>query len=279
MSIKKILVPTDFSECAERASNIALLLAGKMSAELIFLHLFPDPVSSLHIPVSPGKNYKFAHPEISKIKIKLDGMVRDAERKGVTAKGVLVYDKGNDSIEEFADSYRADLIVMGSHGAHGMVEWFAGSNAQHVSMHSDIPVLVIKNCFDKIEVKNILFASSFNENVISAMLIVTQLAQLWDATIHLLFVNLAIHSTEKKAAEAKMFDLMKKFPDSKFTVNFSDTNDEEFAISRTAEKLGIDMITLTPHDRDGLVKFFSHSIAENLVNHELRPVLVLPEVH
>jgi nucleotide-binding universal stress UspA family protein len=278
MSIKKILVPTDFSDCAAKASNIALLLAGKMSAELIFLHLFPDPVSSLHIPVSPGKNYTFAHPEISKIKIKLDGMVKDAERKGITAKGVLVYDKGNDSIEEFADSYRADLIVMGSHGAQGMVEWFAGSNAQHVAMHSDIPVLVVKNCSNNLEVRNILFASSFNENVIPAMLIVTQLAQLWKATIHLLYVNLAIHSIDKKAAETKMFDLMDKFPDVKFTVNFSETNNEEFAISRAADKLGIDMITLTPHDRDGVIRFFSHSIAENLVNHELRPVLVLPEV-
>jgi nucleotide-binding universal stress UspA family protein len=259
-----------------KASSVALLLAGKLSAELIFLHLFPDPVSSLHVPVSRDKNYTFAHPEISKIKIKLDGMVKDAERKGITAKGVVVYDTGNDSIEEFAVSYRADLIIMGSHGAQGMVEWFAGSNAQHVPMHADIPVLVVKNCTDKVEAKNILFASSFDENVIPAMFVVTQLAKLWDATIHLLYVNLAIHSIEKEVVQTKMVKLMENFPDSKFTVNFSETNNQEFAIGRTSEKLGVDLITLTPHDRDGVIRFLSHSIAENLVNHELRPVLVLP---
>lgn len=277
MSISRILVPTDFSDCALRASNIASLMARKMNAELIFIHLFPDPEPG-HYVRKGIRDYNLASPEIAHVKSMLDQAVKDAEHNGVPAKAVLVYNKGNDFIEDYASSYGADLIVMGSHGARGLVEWLGGgSNAQRVSRNSHVPVLVIKDCSEALAVKNILFASSFDENVIPAMLFLTELAKLWRATIHLLYVNPAIQSMEKKVAESRMLDVADKFPDVEFTTNFSDTNDEEFAISTAAYKLNADLITLTPHDRDGIIRFLSHSIAENLVNHEQLPVLVLPE--
>jgi nucleotide-binding universal stress UspA family protein len=276
MTIKKILVPTDFSACANYAVELAMPMAKKFDAELLFLHLYPDPVGSLHTMRETG-NFTFTSPEVGHIKAELDTLVRQADNTGVKAKGILVYDKGGDSIETYADSYRVDLIIMGSHGAKGLVEWFGGSNAQHVTKNTDVPLLVVKHTPDRTEMMNILFASSFDENVFAPMLFITELARTWDATIHLLYVNLAIHSVEQEVGRAKMVDLMNQFPDVKFTINFSDTNDEEFAITQAAQRLKADLITLTPHDRDGVLKLFSHSIAENLVNHVPLPVLVLPE--
>jgi nucleotide-binding universal stress UspA family protein len=277
MTIKKILVPTDFSECANSAVGIALPMAKRLGAEVLFLHLYPDPVGSLHTPPRESPGLKHTFSEVGHIKAELDAIVRKAENDGIPAKGILVYDKGSETIEEYAESYRVDLIVMGTHGAKGLVKWFGGSNAQHVTRHSEIPVLVIKHPIANPEIRNIVFGSSFNENVMAPMLFLTELAKVWGGTIHLLFVSLAIHSLEKEVAREKMQDIIDKFPDVSFTINFSNTNDEEFAISKTAERLGADLICLTPHDRDGTIRLFSHTIADNLVNHEQRPVLVLPE--
>ena len=276
MTIKRILVPTDFSECATKAVDLAIPMARRLGAEVLFLHLYPDPMGSLHIP-SEGGNIRLSHAELGHIKSELDLLVRRAESLDVAARGVLVYDRGNESIDDYADSYRVDLIIMGTHGLKGIAEWFAGSNAQYVTRHTDVPLLVVKDEVDSSRIRNILFASSFEENVTAPMLFLTELATYFDSTIHLLYVNLAIHSIELDLARKKMENVSARFPDNKFTINFGETNDEEFAINKAAEKVGADLITLTPHDRDGVLRLFSHSIAENLVNHARMPVLVLPE--
>jgi nucleotide-binding universal stress UspA family protein len=275
MSIKKILVPTDFSECATKATEIAVLLARKINAELFVMHFFSDPG---HYVKKGIRDLNVFSSELSVVNAKLHLAVKNAEERGVQAKGVLVHDKGNDCIEEYAEAYGADLIVMGTHGVRGLIEWLGGgSNAQKVSRNSDIPVLVIKSCCEPLHVKSILFASSFDENVMPAMRFITDLAALWDSTIHLLCVNIAIHSMEKRIVEGKMNDLADEFPDRQFTFNFSESSDEELGITLAAARLNADLVTLTPRDRDGVIHFLSHSIAENLVNHEQRPVLVLPE--
>ncbi len=275
MTIRKLMVPTDFSKCADRAGELALKLAKRFDAEVLFLHLFPDPVGSLHVP----RNFevRLATPDVASVKAGLDRLVRHAEHEGVNAKGVLVYDRGGDSIEDYAESYQVDMIIMGTHGLHGLAEWLRASNAQTVTRRTDIPVLVVKEGGSVDEIRDIVFASSFEENVFAPMLFISDLARAWNATIHLFYVNPAIHSIELAAARRKMLDLANQFPDLTFTTTVSETNDEEFAINKFAAQVDADLITLTPHDRDGVVKMFSHTIAENLVNHADLPVLVLPE--
>lgn len=276
MSIKKILVPTDFSDCSEEAVRVALLLARRTDAEIYFLHLYIDPIGDLHVPKYAGPTH-YSDPEIGHVKSQLDKLVKRAQGDGVEAKSVLVYDKGIDTIEDYADSYGVDLIVMGSHGANGMIGWLAGCNAERVSKNSDIPVLVIKKHFESQEIKNILFASSFEENVLVPLMYITELASIWNATVHLLYINLSIHTIKLEDARQQMEDMVAKFPDTRFTINFGETNDEELAVTSMAKKLGVDLITMTPHDRDGLIRIFSNSIAEKLVRHEELPVLVLPD--
>lgn len=276
MTIKRILVPTDFSACATRAADLAVSMARRLNAEVFFLHLYPEVPGNFHVPYEAGQ-FRLSYAEVGHARAELDELVRNAETVGVNSRGILVYDRGNESIDDYADSYRIDLIIMGTHGLHGIAEWFAGSNAQYVTRHADVPVLVVKENFDSSEISDILFASSFEENVTAPLLFLTELAKGFDATIHLLYVNLAIHSIEQEAARDKMEDVVARFPDNRFTINFADTNDEENAIINASEKLGTDLITLTPHNRDSVLKIFSRPVAENLVNHASRPVLVLPE--
>lgn len=276
MSIRKILVPTDFSDCAMEASDVALMLARQCDAEVYFLHLYVDPIGQAHT-LQHGTQKLYIDPELGHVKAELDALVARASRQNVQARSILVFDKGIDTIDDYAVSYGADLIVMGSHGARGFIGWLAGSNADEVTKKADVPVLVIKKHLANTSISNIMFASSFDENVLVPLLFISELARIWNATVHLLYINLAIHTVPVDKVRAKMEEMVAKFPDTKFTINFSETNDEELAISEMARKIGVDMITLTPHDRDGIIRMFSSSIAEKLVKHEELPVLVLPD--
>ncbi|HEY1188942.1 MAG TPA: universal stress protein, partial [Gemmata sp.] len=44
VTIRRILVPTDFSDCATKAVRYAVELADKLGAELVLLHVVPDTV-------------------------------------------------------------------------------------------------------------------------------------------------------------------------------------------------------------------------------------------
>jgi hypothetical protein len=71
-----------------------------------------------------------------------------------------------------------------------------------------------------------------------------------------------------------MQQLEQKFPKAMFTRNFITTNDPEWGIQYVAKDVAPDAIALTTQLKVG--KFiFSHSLAEDLVNHENRPVLVI----
>ena len=79
MSIKKILVPTDFSESAVNATEIAIMLAQKINAQLIVVHFFPDPG---HYVRKGIRDLNVFSPELSIVKAKLNQTVKKCRRAG-----------------------------------------------------------------------------------------------------------------------------------------------------------------------------------------------------
>jgi len=272
--MKKILVPTDFSDCAEAAAEVAMALAKKAGAEIYFIHICPDTSMKAHVP---GVKLPFidTNKEVSGGRSELSVLVNKAESLGVKATPILVFDRGNEKIENYIEPYLIDFIVMGSHGVKGIRELVLGSNTQRMVRHVKVPVLVVKEKPASLNFKNILFASSFQEDVASAFKEVISLASLMNSNVHIVYINFIDHLVEPRVAEARMKSLEDNFPAIKFSTNLAETNDEEYAIHEFANELQADIISLTAHDKNGLVKFLSPSVAEALVNHENKPVLVL----
>lgn len=267
--MKRILVPTDFSVCADNAVQVALEIAGKFKAEIIFQHLHDDLSGSAHTLQGAAKQHELGH-----IKAMLDALVHKAEKAGLTARQLLVLNKGNDKIENYIESLKIDLVVMGSHGATGIRERVLGSQTQRVVRQSSAPVLVIKHKPERKGFKNILFATTFHENPEKVIEPIVKLVSGYSGKVHLLYVGLEKDSQTKAEVEEKMHRLEQKFPQATFTRNFITTNDPEWGIQYVAKDIAPDAIALTTQLKVG--KFiFTHSLAEDLVNHENRPVLVI----
>lgn len=272
-TMKKILVPTDFSACAENAFSVALEIARKAGAELIVQHLYDDKSGSMHVlPTKPIET----DPALGHAKAKLDELVASAERAGVHTRPLLVMNKGTDKIENYIEPLGIDLVVMGSHGATGIRELVIGSQTQRVVRHATAPVLVIKNKPDVVTFDKILFASTFHENPAKALGSVSKLRELWNSTIHMLYIGLENDKQTKAEVDEKMNTLQAQFPNATFTRNFITTNDPEWGIKHAAKDIAPDAIALTTQLKTGAF-IFSHSLAESLVNHEQLPVLVINE--
>ena len=201
-------------------------------------------------------------------------LVVKASKLGITATPLLVFDKGNEQIENYMNPLNIDFVVMGSHGATGIREFVIGSNTQRVVRNATIPVLVIKNLpMNQFSIGSIVFASTFQEDVLSAFDIVARLALLWKATVHILFVNFRDKLANQVRINHIVQELTMPYPNLFCTQSSVEVNDEEWGIHEFMEKSGAQMIAITKHDKTGFL--LPHSVAEDLVNHEEVPILVI----
>jgi nucleotide-binding universal stress UspA family protein len=137
--LRRILVPTDFSECSEAALRYATVLARSFGSEL---HL-------LHVPERPGKIAETEFP-IGLFE-KLQSAARDRLGMLLTPDGQpvlhteLVMRIGSPCAEivRYAHNGDVDLIVMGTHGRGSTGRMVLGSVAESVVRKAPCPVLTI----------------------------------------------------------------------------------------------------------------------------------------
>lgn len=271
--MKKILVPTDFSEQADNALEVATQLARKYDSEIYLLHLLELPEQFVD-PAASGNNQvpetiffmKKAHEKFEEVKQReiLQGIpVYETVIFKETFKGILEVGKQND----------CDLIVMGSHGASGFQEVFIGSNTEKVVRNSEIPVLVIKNKTDIFNIKDFVFACDFVPNVKNSFIEATKFAEKIGATIHLVYINTANKFKTTEYLEEKTKEFLKDVNFTNYTVNIHNAESIEKGILKFTAKINADLIGISTHGRKGLAHFLNGSISEDLVNHSEIPVV------
>jgi nucleotide-binding universal stress UspA family protein len=141
LTVKKILVPTDFSEGSSAAMQYAVGLARICSARLVLLHVMELAVYAV--------DFAMTHPGVpADIRRKLDDMMEDwvrrAKTEGIEAEGVLATGTPYFEIAKAVERHAIDLIVMGTHGRTGVARAMMGSTAERVVRLAPCPVLTVK---------------------------------------------------------------------------------------------------------------------------------------
>ncbi len=191
---------------------------------------------------------------------------------GVKAQKFLVFDKGKEEIDNHIVDHKHNFIVMSSNGKSSN-KTLIGTNIQSVVRNSAIPVFVVKKKLEISRIDNIIFASAFQQDVYKSFYKIIEFANLINAQIHLLNVNVPFQFKETHEAEANMKAFAKNNQKGKFTINTYSALNEERGIQKFAEKTGADVIAVTTDGKTGFIKMISPSITESLVNHSEIPVL------
>lgn len=145
IKLKKILVPTDFSDFSKPAVDYACALAARFESELHLLHVVDDPTVHVSDPtmIAMGALYdkqeerhELAQAEMQKLTGDWDNgveIVRET-REGASFVEIVRYAKKNE----------IDLIVIGTHGRSGLKHVLIGSVAERVVRKSPCPVLTVR---------------------------------------------------------------------------------------------------------------------------------------
>jgi nucleotide-binding universal stress UspA family protein len=141
--MKRILVPLDGSPLAERALAVAAKLTRASGGELILVQAlaatveYGFPFVPQMVPLAIVEHEREAQGYLTRLTDlpMLSGLpVKTCILAGVPALAIL----------NAATEYRADMIVMTSHGRTGITRWVFGSVAEHVARHTHVPVLVLR---------------------------------------------------------------------------------------------------------------------------------------
>jgi nucleotide-binding universal stress UspA family protein len=137
---KTILVPTDFGEPAEEALDYAVTLAGTLGARIILLNVLRLPVLGM-VEMGAVVTEGAMDSLLIANQAELDRLA--ALRTTVPIETALRTGEAHDVILQVAEEVHADLIVMGTHGRHGIRRLLLGSVAEAIVRTASCPVLTM----------------------------------------------------------------------------------------------------------------------------------------
>jgi len=143
--IRTILVPTDFSDEAERAVHTALQLLAPLEQEarLTLVHAFNLPIEYTAYGPIPTSIH-FLRDTGLEAERRLQEKAEVLEREGLTVDWVAKEGDPAAVIAAVAEERGADLIALGTHGRSGLMHLLLGSTAERVVQHAPCPVMTVR---------------------------------------------------------------------------------------------------------------------------------------
>lgn len=281
--MKKILVPTDFSEQAGYALDFAYQIALKSTAEIILINVVDYPgLSSIWgggmnviggaEPPLDNLDESFINNLFNRSKDEIRAMTKKLDPGSVKIKQVVEVGNPYFVITEKIEQENVNLVIMGTKGASGLEEVLIGSNTERVVRHANCPVITIKKKRDYTKIHNIAFASNFEGDQAHVVEELFKLQDIFKAKLHLVKINTPNNFETNRTINKEMKIFVEKYNISNYSLNIYNDYIEEDGIVYFCEDIGADMIALATHGRTGIMHLLSGSIAEDIVNHAKRPV-------
>jgi nucleotide-binding universal stress UspA family protein len=247
--MKRILVPTDFTEASIFAISTAADLVEKFNAELILLHVLDEPEDS-------------------------DELAREIERvmKLADLQNVNYHYQqlSGDLIDSIVDQ-PSDLIVMGSKGAQGLESFFVGTNAEKVAKRATCPVIVVKEKVDFSKLKKIVFPTNMNREDDEMIEELKFVQQQFGARVHIIKAYDDTLITQREV-EKRISDFADFHQVTDYAVAAIEGIDEGSVIIDYSEKINADLILLATHHHRGLDKVFAGHISGEVINESKIPI-------
>lgn len=271
--MKRILVPCDFSHTARQAFGFALQIARRTNAELFVLKAMDFPFAYEGVY---SAHFIYHNPDLlSELKQVAENAFEELKKEYgsyerlhfATMQGPVVQ-----VIQSFIQNEEIDLVVMGTNGATGMREYLVGSNTEKVVRFSSVPVIAVRQAVTLGSIKHIVVPTDAGDIYPAFISALTDLQQLFNATLHLLLVSNEYRIMEGTELLKKLADYAYRAGLDNCTINLQQDETKEGGIVDFARATGGDMIAMATHGRQGLAHLFAGSLAEDVVNHVNCPV-------
>ncbi len=276
--MKKILVPTDFSDQAGYAIELSAILARRMNAELTLLHVVVDAtLPSVHytgeVALPDMQDRLFVLKLIERAKEQMEDLVADEMLQGISVRTEIHVGDIYYGVKEIIKEKNIDLVVMGTKGSGGFEEFLIGSNAERVVRHAPCPVITVHEKMKDFKLNKVVYANSLENKEHSCAPILLELTKAFNSHVDLVRINTPNNFKPDHLIYPKLQELADETGFEDYDLHVYNDNSEEAGILNFAQHADADMIAMATHGRTGLAHLLTGSLAESVVNHTHRPVL------
>lgn len=275
--MKKLLVPTDFSDTSKNAALFAAQMAADIqNAKIILIH-----VSDKITGGSDGSPLTEDDDDRRVILTEALSQLKDELLAVAQAPIEFVMERGTSLVETLTRYIRhqaIDMVIMGITGATRLEQIFMGSNTLDMAKEGVCPVLIIPPDAKYRKIKNVVLASDFKE--IETTIPVAPLKatlDLFKPALHIVNVDSEhyVELTDEYKAERKKLEVMLK----DYSPEFSFIRQYDFfdAISQFVDDRNIDLILIVPKDRSFVPSLFKTSHTKKLAYHSHVPIVAIHE--
>jgi nucleotide-binding universal stress UspA family protein len=140
ISIKNILLPTDFSDESAHAINYVCGLQRHYDASVYVVHVLDAFPFSLSSDLAAAARITEIQQRGSK---QMQDFIEAHRLEGIKFNSTLLSGEISSAVEKFSRERAIDLIVLGSHGDEGVTRLFRGSMAEEIFRTAECPVMVV----------------------------------------------------------------------------------------------------------------------------------------
>ncbi|MGB0886729.1 MAG: universal stress protein [Vicingaceae bacterium] len=274
--MKTILVPTDFSDTANKARDYAIGIAKELGAQIILINTFHIPYSgaSAGTLVNLGKvaqeeSEKAMHNQAEYLSLNFPNL----DFKTLCKPGLLL-----DSIKIIGKKKEVDLIVMGTTGASGILGSALGSNTSAIVGKINIPIIAVPKGSKVAYPTKIVIANDLLElGEESLFFYLKKIAAKKESMVDFLFVVKEEESADHKIERLKAKSNALQFTPQFHSINILGNQLVEDVVFEYIENKKSDLLVLISHQRGFWGDMFHKSVSKRLVKHAILPIMVLPE--
>ncbi len=275
--IHNILVPTDFSACAENAFQFSLRLADKWKSQIKLVHVVtPDyGVTDMPVIVDMSNMDKIGVAQQLLEDFRQAGVLKINQSFNITTE-LKVSSLPQTAISNMATEAEADMIVMGTKSDHSSWDFALGTNASSVVKLSDCHVLVVPEEAEFNDFTIVGYAADLHETDPYHLWKVCKMMEPFHSIIRCVHI-------EKTGAEEKTKLRIEELED--FFVNnaialqmtFHTLKEEsiESGLETFANEWDLELLVMPTQHRDLFGQMFHKSMTKQMALHSKVPLLVL----
>jgi nucleotide-binding universal stress UspA family protein len=278
-NLKKILVPTDFSDLSLTALRYAASMAKHSDAEITLLHVmqpYEHEAILNKIIDFKGTLQKAIQEKLNEIKKATPDLL------GVPVTVKIVEGKIYEAIENIVKEEDLDLIVMGTHGAGGLgnlEKYVLGTNAYRTVHVSGCPVITLREVKEKIAYDNIILPLDMTKETKQKVDTAIKIAKVLGSTIHVVSVTTFVDEFRYNLSEIK--GLLQEVADKvkaagvKVVTEMLRHDDIADSILKYSEEVNADLVVIMTRQEGKLNDIVVGSSARKIITKSKVPVLSL----
>ncbi len=269
-----ILVPLDFSQTADKALDAAISIAQAHNMSLLLVHVVHVPMVDAVGPLGYAAD---AHQVLFKgAREAMDKRLALVKQHGIEVEGKILDGFVADTLEDQVKESQAQLLVMGTTGASGVLERLIGSNATHLLHRIKIPMLFIPEKSGPFDPKQVLFATELERDDRKPLAHALGLLLPFKAEVELLHVNANLQ-LDLQANTPLLEALQTEFPQTNLKLREITADSASEGLELYLLDNPTDLLVMVPQRKNWLDRLFEGSTTRNLAMQARLPMLMVPE--